>query len=200
MRDKLNQMIRSSSFSKNLQDSIITMRGDRYCVPVKAECRANVPGLVHDQSATGATLFIEPMVVVELGNDLKTLRSKEQVEIARILLELSGRIAPYADQLINNISLLTRLDFAFSKGQLSREMRGVLPKMNSQGKIHIIRGRHPLIDPDKVVPSTLWLGDSFSTLIITGPNTGGKTVTLKTVGLFSLMAQSGLHVPADFGT
>ena len=200
MREKLNQMIRSSSFAKNLQDSIITMRGDRYCIPVKAECRANVPGLVHDQSATGATLFIEPMFVVELGNDLKQLRAKEQLEIARILQALSDRIAPHAENIDLNISLLTHLDFAFAKGMLSRSMHAVLPKMNTRGFVKIIRGRHPLIDPEKVVPSNLWLGDEFTTLIITGPNTGGKTVTLKTVGLFTLMAMSGLHVPADFGT
>ncbi|MDD6143098.1 MAG: endonuclease MutS2 [bacterium] len=200
MREKLNQMIRSSSFAKNLQDSIITMRGDRYCIPVKAECRANVPGLVHDQSASGATLFIEPMFVVELGNDLKQLRAKEQLEIARILQALSDRIGPHAESIALNISLLTHLDFAFAKGMLARGMHACLPKLNTRGYIKIIRGRHPLIDPDKVVPSNLWLGEDFTTLIITGPNTGGKTVTLKTVGLFTLMAMSGLHVPADLGT
>ncbi|MBQ7867435.1 MAG: endonuclease MutS2 [Clostridia bacterium] len=200
MREKLNQMIRSSSFAKNLQDSIITMRGDRYCIPVKAECRANVPGLVHDQSSTGATLFIEPMFVVELGNDLKQLRAKEQLEIARILQALSDRIGPHAEGILLNISLLTHLDFAFAKGMLARSLRASLPKMNKRGYIKIARGRHPLIDPEKVVPSNLWLGDQFTTLIITGPNTGGKTVTLKTVGLFTLMAQSGLQVPADLGT
>ncbi len=200
MRDKLNQMIRSSSFAKNLQDSIITMRNDRYCIPVKAECRANVPGLVHDQSASGATLFIEPMFVVELGNELKQLHAAEQQEIARILQALSDMIAPNADAMTENIGILAQLDFAFAKGSLSREMRGVMPKLNDNGFIKIVRGRHPLIDPEKVVPSDLWLGDAFSTLIITGPNTGGKTVTLKTVGLFTLMAQAGLHVPADIGT
>ena len=200
MREKLNQMIRSSSFAKNLQDSIITMRGDRYCIPVKAECRANVPGLVHDQSASGATLFIEPMGVVELGNDLKQLRAKEQLEIARILQALSDRIGPHVENIDLNISLLTHLDFAFAKGMLSRALHASLPKMNTRGYVKIVRGRHPLIDPEKVVPSNLWLGEDFTTLIITGPNTGGKTVTLKTVGLFTLMAMSGLHVPADLGT
>lgn len=200
MREKLNQMIRSSSFAKNLQDAIVTMRGDRYCIPVKAECRANVPGLVHDQSATGATLFIEPMFVVELGNDLKQLHAKEQLEITRILQALSDRIAPHGESIDLNISLLTHLDFAFAKGMLSRSLHASLPKMNTRGYIKIVRGRHPLIDPEKVVPSNLWLGDTFTTLIITGPNTGGKTVTLKTVGLFTLMAMSGLHVPADLGT
>ena len=167
---------------------------------MKAECRANVPGLVHDQSATGATLFIEPMFVVELGNDLKQLHAREQQEIARILQALSDQIAPHADSIFTNIELLTHLDFAFAKGLLAREMRASLPKMNTRGYLKIVRGRHPLIDPDKVVPSDLWLGDEFTTLIITGPNTGGKTVTLKTVGLFTLMAQSGLHVPAELGT
>jgi len=200
MREKLNQMIRSTSFAKNLQDSIITMRGDRYCIPVRAECRANVPGLVHDQSASGATLFIEPMFVVELGNDLKQLHAKEQQEIARILQALSDSIAPHGEMLLCNLDLLRQLDFAFAKGTLSRQMRGVLPKMNREGRLNIIRGRHPLIDPDKVVPSNLWLGRDFTTLIITGPNTGGKTVTLKTAGLFSLMAMAGLQVPADLGT
>ena len=200
MRDKLNQMIRSSSFAKNLQDSIITMRDDRYCIPVRAECRANVPGIVHDQSSTGATLFIEPMFVVELGNDLKQLYAKEQLEITRILQALSDRVGPQADGILLNIDLLAHLDFAFAKGLLAKEMRAVMPKMNTRGYINIIRGRHPLIPDEVVVPSNLWLGDAFTTLIITGPNTGGKTVTLKTVGLFTLMAQCGLHVPADFGT
>lgn len=200
MREKLNQMIRSSSFAKNLQDAIITMRGDRYCIPVKAECRQNVPGLVHDQSATGATLFIEPMVVVELGNDLKQLHAREQQEIARILQALSDQLKPHAESVLLNIELMARLDFAFAKGLLSREMRGVLPRLNQRGYVRVVRARHPLIDPEKVVPSDLWLGDEFTTLVITGPNTGGKTVTLKTVGLFTLMAQAGLHVPADLGT
>ncbi len=200
MREKLNSMIRSATFAKNLQDSIITMRGDRYCIPVKQECRANVPGLVHDQSASGATLFVEPMVVVELGNDLKQLHAKEQVEIARILQALSDQLAPHADELHANIEILNHLDFAFSKGLLAREMSAAMPKMNQRGYVKIVRGRHPLIDPDKVVPSDLWLGEDFTTLIITGPNTGGKTVTLKTVGLLTLMAQAGLHVPAQLGT
>ena len=140
------------------------------------------------------------MFVVELGNDLKQLRAREQQEIARILQALSDQIAPHAEGIFANIELLTHLDFAFAKGLLAREMRASLPKMNTRGYLKIVRGRHPLIDPDKVVPSDLWLGDQFTTLIITGPNTGGKTVTLKTVGLFTLMAQSGLHVPAELGT
>ena len=200
VREKLNSMIRSTSFAKNLQDNIVTMRGDRYCIPVKQECRANVPGLVHDQSSSGATLFIEPMAVVELGNDLKQFQAKEQLEIARILQALSAQLVPHVEEIHTNIEILNHLDFAFAKGQLARELSAAFPKMNQHGYIKIVRGRHPLIDADKVVPSDLWMGDEFTTLIITGPNTGGKTVTLKTVGLFTLMAQAGLHVPADLGT
>ncbi len=200
VREKLNSMIHSAAFSKHLQDPIITIRNDRYVIPVKAEARPFVPGLIHDQSASGATIFVEPMAVVEIGNDLKQWIAKEKAEIERILLALSQRITPEADTIAHNLDAMARLDFFFSKGQLSRQMRAVSPKMNDRGFIKIARGRHPLIDPEKVVPIDLWMGDGFTTLIITGPNTGGKTVTLKTVGLFTLMAQAGLHVPADLGT
>ena len=200
IRDKLNQMIHSAAMQKVLQDPIITMRGDRYVLPVRAEYRSSVPGLVHDQSASGATLFIEPMAAVEMGNELKQWEVKEQQEIARILAALSAEIAPYAKDMRETVELLSELDFIFAKGLLSRRWFCVQPKMNQEGYLHIIRGRHPLLDPEKVVPETVWLGKEFTTLVVTGPNTGGKTVTLKTVGLLTLMAQAGLQVPADPGT
>ena len=200
IKEKLNQMIRGFAMQKYLQDPIITVRNDRYVLPVRAEYRANVPGLIHDQSASGATLFIEPMVAVEMGNELKQWELKEQQEIDRILAALSAQIAPSAPQLRETVELLAELDFIFAKGLLSRRLYCTVPKLNDQGYINIIRGRHPLIDPEKVVPSNIWMGKEFTTLVITGPNTGGKTVTLKTVGLFTLMAQAGLQIPADPGT
>ena len=201
IRDKLNQMIHSAALQKALQDPIITVRNNRYVLPVKAEFRSSVPGLVHDQSSSGATLFIEPMAAVEMGNELKQWELKEQQEIARILAALSAEVAPYAASLAETEELLAELDFIFAKGLLSRRFVCVSPKMNCEGRLRILRGRHPLIDPEKVVPSNIWIGEGgINTLIITGPNTGGKTVTLKTVGLFTLMAQAGLQVPADLGT
>ena len=200
VRDRLNGIIRSSSMQKYLMDAIITVRNGRYVVPVKAECRGNVPGIVHDQSGTGSTLFIEPMAVVEAGNELKQWTLKEQKEIERILGAFSDRVAPDADLIANNLDLLARLDVIFARAALARQMNAVPPKLNREGRVRLIQARHPLIDPGKVVPSTLWLGEGFSTLVITGPNTGGKTVTLKTVGLLSMMAQAGMQIPAAYGS
>ena len=200
VRDKLNGIIRSSTMQKYLMDAIVTMRNGRYVVPVKAECRSSVPGIVHDQSGTGSTLFIEPMAVVEAGNELKQWAVKEHNEIERILGEFSDRIAPDAELIANNHDLLSKLDVIFAKAALGRQMNAVPPKLNTRGHVRLIQARHPLIDPEKVVPSTLWLGEDFTTLVITGPNTGGKTVTLKTVGLLSLMAQAGLQIPAAYGS
>ena len=200
VRDKLNGIIRSSTMQKYLMDSIITMRNDRYVVPVKAECRQNVPGIVHDQSGSGSTLFIEPMAVVEAGNELKQWTVKERNEIERILAEFSDRISPDAELYANNLLLLAKIDMIFARAALGRSMRAVPPKLNEEGRINLIRARHPLIDPEKVVPSNLWMGTDFTTLVVTGPNTGGKTVTLKTIGLLCLMAQCGLHIPADSGS
>ena len=200
VRERLNGMIHNASFQKYLQEAIITMRADRYVLPVKQEYRGMVPGIVHDQSSTGATIFVEPMAVVEIGNELKQLISAEKVEIERILRALSAQIAPEAGAIADNLAILAQLDFAFAKAALAREMHACPPKMNGEGRINIIRGRHPLIDPEKVIPLDIRLGETFTTLIITGPNTGGKTVTLKTTGLFTLMAQAGLQVPAEYGT
>ena len=200
VRERLNSMIHSQTYSRYLQDAIITMRGDRYVLPVKQEYRAMIPGIVHDQSATGATIFVEPMAVVDIGNELKQLVAAERAEIERILRTLSAQIAPEAAAMSDNLAILAQLDFAFAKGMLAREMFAVEPKINDEGKIKIVRGRHPLIDPEKVVPLDIRLGADFTSLIITGPNTGGKTVTLKTTGLFTLMAQAGLQVPAEYGT
>ena len=186
----------NGSLRTYLQDPIITMRGDRYCVPVKAEYRSQVNGMIHDQSSTGSTLFIEPMAVVKLNNDLKELYAKEQEEIQVILARLSEETAQYIEEIRTDYRILTDLDFIFARGALALSMNASRPILNTDERIHIREGRHPLLDPKKVVPITVSLGDDFSLLIITGPNTGGKTVSLKTVGLFTLMGQSGLHIPA----
>lgn len=191
----LNGLV-NGSLRTCLQDAIITMRGDRYCIPVKAEYRNQVQGLIHDQSSTGSTLFIEPMAVVKLNNDLKELYAKEQEEIQVILAGLSEEAAQHIEEIRQNYRSLTDLDYIFARGALALNMRGSRPVFNEEGKIHIREGRHPLLDPKTVVPITISLGDDFSLLIITGPNTGGKTVSLKTVGLFTLMGQAGLHIPA----
>ena len=199
MNDRVHATLNSlvnGSLRTYLQDPIITMRGDRYCLPVKAEYRSQVNGMIHDQSSSGSTLFIEPMAVVKLNNDLKELYGKEQEEIQVILTKLSAQAAEYISEIRTDYRALTELDFIFARGSLALSMRGSKPLFNESGRISIREGRHPLLDPKKVVPISLSLGDTFDQLIVTGPNTGGKTVSLKTVGLFTLMGQAGLHIPA----
>ena len=193
---ELNKMLNSSSVRNCLQDFVITSRSGRYCLPVKAEYKSQVPGMVHDQSATGSTLFIEPAAVVKLNNDIRELELKEQAEIEAILAELSAKASEFTDELLTDFQVLTTLDFIFAKAQMSKHYKCSCPVMNTNNYINIKKGRHPLIDPHKVVPIDIYLGKNFNLLIITGPNTGGKTVSLKTVGLLTLMAQSGLHIPA----
>ena len=191
----LSNMV-NGSLRTYLQDPIITMRGDRYCIPVKAEYRSQVSGMIHDQSATGSTLFIEPMAVVKLNNDLKELYGQEQEEIQKVLARLSADAAEYTTEIHTCYTILRQLDFIFAKAALALDMNASQPIFNMEGRIHIREGRHPLLDKKNVVPITLTLGDTFDLLIVTGPNTGGKTVSLKTVGLFTLMGQAGLHIPA----
>lgn len=197
IKDQLNKIITSSSYKTMLQDPIITIRNDRYCVPVKAEYRGSFKGMIHDQSATGSTLFIEPMSVVELNNKVKELFTKEKQEIERILATLSAFCHEHSFELDSNAKLLTEIDFIFAKGELSISLNCTEPHFNDRKYIRIIKGRHPLLDQKTVVPIDVHLGDDFQTLMITGPNTGGKTVTLKTVGLLTLMGQAGLHIPAS---
>lgn len=200
IREKLNAMIRSASYQKYLQEPLITIRNGRFVLPVKQEYRQHIPGLIHDMSGSGATLYIEPAAAVELGNEYKRLQGEEAEEIERILIGLTAAIEPYAQSIYDNLLILGELDLIFSKAALARDMRAICPKLSRSKIIKIARGRHPLINPDTVVPVDVWIGNEFTTLIITGPNTGGKTVTLKTIGVFVLMMQSGLFVPADIGT
>ncbi|MCI9162646.1 MAG: endonuclease MutS2 [Lachnospiraceae bacterium] len=195
---QLNSILNSSR--SYLQDAVVTMRDGRYCLPVRSEYKNQVSGMVHDQSATGSTLFVEPMAIIQLNNELRTLEIQENKEIEAVLADLSNQLAPYAESLALNLEILARLDFIFAKAALSRHYKCSEPKFNQDGQIHIKDGRHPLLDPQKVVPITVWLGENFDLLIVTGPNTGGKTVSLKTVGLFTLMGQSGLHIPAFEGS
>ncbi|MDY2854224.1 MAG: endonuclease MutS2 [Oliverpabstia sp.] len=183
-----------------LQDAVITMRDGRYCLPVKAEYKSSFPGMVHDQSATGSTLFIEPMNIVKLNNDIRELEADEKKEIEKVLDTLSGSLMPYTNEIRRNIEILAHLDFVFAKAKLAASMRATRPVLNDHYYINILQGRHPLIDPKKVVPITVYLGKEFDLLVITGPNTGGKTVCLKTIGLFQLMGQSGLFIPAAEGS
>ncbi len=189
-------LLNTQSTRTYLQDAVITMRNDRYCLPVKAEYKAQVPGMIHDQSSSGSTLFIEPMSVVKLNNDLKELFLKEKEEIEKILADLSNRTAEYAPAITEDYHILTTLDFIFAKAKLAKIHNGMPPVFNTEGHIHIRKGRHPLLDPHRVVPIDIRLGEDFSLLIVTGPNTGGKTVSLKTIGLLTLMGQAGLHIPA----
>ena len=195
IRSTLAGMVNGSARSY-LQDAVITMRDGRFCLPVKAEHRSMVPGMIHDQSSTGSTLFIEPMQVVRLNNDLRELELNEAKEIEAVLSELSNQTAENADALVSDIEILTELDFIFARAQLSRSYNGFEPDFNMDGIIEIRKGRHPLLDPKTVVPVDIRLGEDFTLLVISGPNTGGKTVSLKTVGLFTLMGQAGLHIPA----
>jgi DNA mismatch repair protein MutS2 len=195
-RQVLEKIVHSSTYQKYLQDTIITQRDGRYVVPVKAECRGNIPGLVHDTSSSGQTLFIEPMGVVQSNNDIKVLISKEEAEIERILFELSELAGSYADVIIGSYECLVELNLIFAKADLAYSMKATVPKLNDKGVIELKQARHPLIPRDKVVPIDVNLGKEFDTLVITGPNTGGKTVTLKTIGLLTLMAMCGLMIPA----
>lgn len=199
IHSQLTSMVNGSARSY-LQDAVITMRNDRYCIPVKAEYKGQVPGMIHDQSSTGSTLFIEPMSVVKLNNDIKELLLKEQEEIEKILAELSELAAGYTELIKEDFEILTELDFIFAKGQLSIQYKGSEPQFNTDGIIDLKSSRHPLLNKDKVVPINIRLGSDFDLLIVTGPNTGGKTVSLKTVGLLTLMGQSGLHIPAFDGS
>lgn len=200
IKNKLNIIIHSSSTSKFLQDSVVTFRNDRYVVPVKQEYRNEIPGLIHDSSATGSTLFIEPNAIFDMNNDIKELRIKEQLEIERILSLLTQMISPITDSLNMAIIQIGNIDFSFSKAKYSIETNSFEPIIQQSGYCNFKKARHPLIAPDKVVPIDVWFGKDFNSLIITGPNTGGKTVTLKTIGLLCIMAQSGLHIPASENT
>jgi len=200
IKDGLQKIISSPAYSKYLREPIITIRQGRYVVPVKSECKGDVPGLVHDVSASGSTYFVEPMSAVNANNALRELELKEKKEIERILAELSAEAAGYQEPICDNYRILIRLDVIFAKAKLAFKMRAWSPDMNDQGRVELRNARHPLIDPKTVVPISLHLGADFDTMIITGPNTGGKTVTLKTIGLLTLMAECGLHIPAGSGS
>lgn len=196
LHNQLSSLVSSSANKGLLQDNLITMRNGRYCIPVKQEHRGSFPGMIHDQSSTGSTLFIEPMAIVNLNNELKELSGKEEIEIERILSILSEQVSFEHELIEINYSVLTQLDFIFARGTFAKSYDGTQPDFNDKGIINIKQGRHPLLDKKRVVPINIYLGEDFSMLLITGPNTGGKTVALKTVGLFTLMGQSGLHIPA----
>ncbi|KKB72634.1 MULTISPECIES: endonuclease MutS2 [Bacillus] len=200
IRDRLEAMLRSSSAQKMLSDTIITIRNDRFVIPVKQEYRSSYGGIVHDQSSSGATLFIEPQVIVDMNNSLRQAKVNEKQEIERILRVLTEKTAEHTDELLHNVKILQTLDFIFAKAKYAKATKAVKPAVNRDGYVRFIRARHPLLPADQVVPNDIELGGDYTTIVITGPNTGGKTVTLKTLGLLTLMAQSGLHVPAEEGS
>ena len=197
IRSKLNVMIHSSSFSKYVQENVVTIRNDRFVIPIKEEYRSQVKGFVHDVSNAGSTLFIEPISIFELNNEINQLRLEEEVEIEKILQQLTSLFYPYIEELKTDVEVIGTLDFIFAKAKYSKAISGITPTINTKKEIHFINARHPLIEQNKVVPISIELGKDFTTLLITGPNTGGKTVTLKTVGLLTCMACSGLNIPAD---
>lgn len=200
VRERLESMIRSSNAQKMLSDAIVTIRNDRFVIPVKQEYRGHYGGIIHDQSSSGQTLFIEPQSIVQLNNELQEIRVKEQQEIERILIELSGKVAENSHELFVIVKVLGEIDFMFAKARYGRKIKASKPKMNDEGRISLFKARHPLIPIDEVVANDVFLGKDFTTIVITGPNTGGKTVTLKTVGLCTLMAQAGLQIPALDGS
>jgi len=200
INEALNAIIQSAAYRTMLQDTVVTMRGGRFCVPIKQEYRTNFPGMVHDTSGSGATVFMEPMSVVELNNKIKVLEAEEKEEIQRILVKLSDSVAQYSAVLGDNFAALTFLDFIFAKAELALAQKAIAPEFNDYGIINIKKGRHPLLDAEKVVPTDIYLGDDFTTLLITGPNTGGKTVALKTLGLLTMMGAAGLFIPAAAGS
>ncbi|MBN2851238.1 MAG: endonuclease MutS2, partial [Clostridia bacterium] len=200
VKDKLNSFIKSEKYKKYIQDSIITVRSDRYVIPVKREYSSEIKGIVHDMSSSGATLFVEPDVIVSINNKVRELMVEEKTEINRILSVLSALSLKHIDDISSNFMLMTTLDVFYAKGKFALDYQCVIPKVNQHKYINIISGRHPLISKEHVVPIDFYIGDKFNTLVITGPNTGGKTVSLKTVGLLTLMTQSGIPIPAKSGS